>query len=556
MPQKGNTRSRTGCLTCRKRHVRCHEQRPSCQTCLAGKRQCTYLPAMVPLRDRRMLQRNELPPGQQAPWALMNTPGTTGPKLPASTAMDPFYTLPINMPFKSQELYHYFYQAESGFAVAPSDPKHDCVALAMLDEHALRNTILIAGIHYSWNTGNLRAYESAFLFHKLESIRIVNTWLGASGSRTFLVCVKQILTICLTEACLGNLAVAETHLNGTMALFDSRGQVEGACRGIHDIEAELANRYLLLTSCFLLAMKSRKEDFILFRAAQGINPNNEGSSAGYQQLMKLWQGMEYGGLDTKLKALRLFPYLFTPPPLDRQPKIVDALPVIDCLRAITETADRIRTNPTTEHAHQVWNAGGPTKLLMVLVTSHISSFAKEKDDDENRGPSGSGKSCQTPLLLSSWSGISAAAELYMHSVLNILNAGAPLECRLLHHILLILKRDIDKARGDMSGEDGKLCQSLWFWKVFIGVFALMLATSQHRHIVRPFGKCSYACSADLHGLYEWFRNCARAWSAVTGTMDWEDVQFTLATLAWPSALPRDGNDYAANMWAEIRKSSD
>lgn len=73
------------------------------------------------------------------------------------------------------------------------------LALANLDKHALRSTIIIAGIHYCWNTGDLRSYDSAFLFHKVESIRIINRWLEVADSQTFVVCMRQILTICLAE---------------------------------------------------------------------------------------------------------------------------------------------------------------------------------------------------------------------------------------------------------------------------------------------------------------------------------------------------------------------
>ncbi|KAM3503408.1 hypothetical protein MY11210_008725 [Beauveria gryllotalpidicola] len=36
-------RVRTGCLTCRKRHVKCDETKPVCLKCIAGHRECTYL---------------------------------------------------------------------------------------------------------------------------------------------------------------------------------------------------------------------------------------------------------------------------------------------------------------------------------------------------------------------------------------------------------------------------------------------------------------------------------------------------------------------------------
>ncbi|KAL2820271.1 hypothetical protein BJX63DRAFT_380349 [Aspergillus granulosus] len=558
MPRRMHARSRAGCLTCRQRHVRCDELRPSCQQCLASNRPCNYPLMVIPLRDRRMLQRNALPPGQQAPWALMNsTPGLTGRKVVGSTAMDPFDTLPVKMPFKSRELYHYFYQTGAAFGVAPSDPKDDCIALSTLDEHALRSTILIAGIHYSWNAGNLHAYKSAFLFHKVESIRIINSWLEAFDSKTFVVCVRQILTICLAEACHGNLVAAETHLNGIMALFDSYEQGNGTVWGIiDDIDNELACHYLLLTSCFVLALKNRLENFILFRTAEGIESNNHDdlSPDGALQLMKAWHGMEYGGLDTRLRAIRMFPYFFSPPPTNVRPQmVVDALPIIDCLRATTGSIDQIRANPATEHMHRVWNDGGPTKLLLVLVTSHVSSLVA-KDDNAKTKTMGYPEKKEN-VFRTSWSGITAAVELYMHSVLNILNAGEPLECRLLYRILLIIKRDIDQTRGDLSGDHGGLYQALWFWKVFIGTVAL--ASSQHRctaasnMVTATPRKCSCSSQADLNGHYRWFRDCARAWSVVTGRMGWKNVKPVLETITWPTVLSQDGKDYAANIWAQV-----
>ncbi|OJJ60477.1 hypothetical protein ASPSYDRAFT_42220 [Aspergillus sydowii CBS 593.65] len=548
MSQRANTRSRAGCLTCRQRHVRCDEQRPSCQACLAGNRSCNYAAPVIPLRDRRMLQKNALPPGQQAPWALAKADGMTGRKRAPGSAMDPFDILPIKMPFKSQELYHYFYHTGAAFAVAPADPKDDCIALATHDEHALRSTLLLAGIHYCWNTGNLQDYESAFLFHKVESIRIVNSWLGAAGSKTFLACVRQILTISLSEACLGNLAAAETHLNGVMALFDSHGQAAGACDKVDDIDSELASRYLLLTSCFVLALKSRLEDFTLFRAAQGIDPNDDGSSSEALHLMKMWHKIEYRGLETRLKAIRLFPYFFSPPPIHgKRPKSVDAMPIIDCLKKMTEAADLVCTNPTPQNINRVWNDGGPTKLLLILVTSHISSFS---NDDKDQVSATGGKPSQ-PLLQSSWSGISAAVELYMHSVLNIVNAGEPLESRLLYRILLILKRDIEQTRADLGGTHGSLRQSLWFWKAFLGALAL----SNHMAIdTRASTPDKWSCEADLDDLYEWFRDCVRAWSAVTGTTDWSVVRSRLAMFAWPAALSCDGKGFGEDIWAQMKKT--
>ncbi|KAL2796268.1 hypothetical protein BJX66DRAFT_324199 [Aspergillus keveii] len=550
MPQRANnTRSRAGCLTCRQRHIRCDEQRPTCQKCLDGNKSCNYAHAVIPLRDRRVLQKNALPPGQQAPWALVETPGLTVRRLPASAALDPFDSLPIKMPYKSRELYHYFYQTGAAFAVAPADANDDCIALTTLDEHALRSTILIAGIHYSWNTGTLRAYESSFLFHKIESIRIINTWLQASDCKAFVVCVRQILTICLAEACLGNIPAAEIHLNGVMALFDSREDADGVRGSSDDLETELADRYLILTSCFVLILKSRLEDFKFFLATQGLNSTQDASSAQALKLIKTWHGLEHGGLDTRLKAMRLFPYFFSPRPTNRRPRMIDAWPIINSLRTITETVDNARINPTPEQLQHVWNDGGPTRLLLDMVNAHVDSFAR---DDKNEKASNSSppstndaSSKQKPPIYSSWSGLSAAGELYIHSVLGLMDSGKPLKCRLLYRVLLILKRDVEQTRDELRGDGGTILQSLWFWKVFVGALAL------YRHFVSESKAIVCRCARELEELYRWFRGYARAWSAVTGRTHWDDVQCVLARMTWPNFLPLREEDEAGQAWARI-----
>ncbi|KAL4941391.1 hypothetical protein BDV06DRAFT_194550 [Aspergillus oleicola] len=563
MSQKGLARSRAGCLTCRKRHIRCDEQRPTCQKCLVGSRSCHYPLAVIPLRDRRMMQRNALPPGQQAPWALVE---------PQSTIIDPFDSLPVNMPFKSRELYHYFYQTGAAFAVAPLDPKNDCIALATLDEHALRSTFLIAAVHYSWNTANLQAYESAYLFHKVESIRLINTWLETYDPKRFVVCVRQILTICLAEACLANLAAAETHLDGVMALFDTHDAITGSTvvGTVSDIDGELANHYLLLTSCFVLTLKSRLEDFIMFQTTQGLDSgDNDGSSPDQAiKLYQKWHRREYAGLETRLKAMRMFPYFFSPPPLNvprSKTIVVDAIPIIKCFASITDTLDQARANGASpEHMQRAWNDGGPTRLLLVLVTSHVSCFLA---NDEPSGDHRHRHHHQT-----SWGGIAAAAELYMHSVLGIMNNGAPIECRLLYRILRILQRDIEETRRDiitLTDEHGlrsrsrSLSGSLWFWKVFTGVMAI--AKSQHTYelvprptaIPDPRVRCSCSRSGlrlyqeSLQIVYNWFRNCAQSWSVVSGMTAWEDVESILTEIAWPRVLPGQGRQFAAGAWARV-----
>ncbi|KAK1524233.1 uncharacterized protein CCOS01_09320 [Colletotrichum costaricense] len=126
--RRTNTRSRTGCVSCRQKHIRCDERRPSCFNCTLKEQLCSYVPK-IPLRERRAGPC----PGQQAPWAVEDTRPITHhshsdkeiavssevPSIQVLTipspfyvtpweAFDPFDTLPINMPLRSKELLHYF----------------------------------------------------------------------------------------------------------------------------------------------------------------------------------------------------------------------------------------------------------------------------------------------------------------------------------------------------------------------------------------------------------------------------------------------------------------
>ncbi|KAJ8100853.1 hypothetical protein POJ06DRAFT_249665 [Lipomyces tetrasporus] len=77
----------------------------------------------------------------------------------------------------------------------------DCIASVSYSPVALRNILLIAGMHYASSIGHLAAFESTFLFHKVQSIQTVNKWLADStpGIHT-LSCITHIITLAFTES--------------------------------------------------------------------------------------------------------------------------------------------------------------------------------------------------------------------------------------------------------------------------------------------------------------------------------------------------------------------
>uniref|UniRef100_A0A0D2XY58 Zn(2)-C6 fungal-type domain-containing protein n=1 Tax=Fusarium oxysporum (strain Fo5176) TaxID=660025 RepID=A0A0D2XY58_FUSOF len=154
------TRSRSGCVACREKHIRCDEKRPSCLNCAKKKLPCHYMPK-IPLRERRTKAR----PGQQMVCLI---PITQNPDL-------------------------------------------------------LQNTLLVSGIHYARNKGDLALFEPTFLFHKIQCIRQVNLWLGSEPDKNLQTkCARYISTLAITEACLGDFEAAESHLNGLVVYLDSK----------------------------------------------------------------------------------------------------------------------------------------------------------------------------------------------------------------------------------------------------------------------------------------------------------------------------------------------
>ncbi|KAF8210486.1 hypothetical protein K438DRAFT_1665651, partial [Mycena galopus ATCC 62051] len=73
------TRSKTGCLTCRVKKIKCDEAKPNCMRCTHGQRDCTW-PEGVPAR-KRATSVKESPDGNVRPSASSSTasPGTSSP---------------------------------------------------------------------------------------------------------------------------------------------------------------------------------------------------------------------------------------------------------------------------------------------------------------------------------------------------------------------------------------------------------------------------------------------------------------------------------------------
>ncbi|KAJ7072090.1 hypothetical protein C8F01DRAFT_228606 [Mycena amicta] len=80
------TRSKTGCLTCRVKKIKCDEAKPSCMRCAHGQRDCTW-PEGVPTRKRASSVKESPDSGSNGPSTASSTasPGISEASSPTST---------------------------------------------------------------------------------------------------------------------------------------------------------------------------------------------------------------------------------------------------------------------------------------------------------------------------------------------------------------------------------------------------------------------------------------------------------------------------------------
>ncbi|CAG2000559.1 unnamed protein product [Fusarium graminearum] len=458
-----STRSRNGCLQCRSRRVRCDEKRPSCNNCVIKKLACSYVP-ILPLRERRAATR----PGEQTPWVVQKSTSLPPARIfarPGYDFLDPFDALPIKMPLKSKELLHYFLQAGATIGPLPVNP-NDCVASATRNPEVLQNTMLVSALHYAWNKGDLAAFEPTFLFHKIESIKQVNTWLTTSSrAKEILRCAKYISTLCFVECCLGNFAVAESHLNGLAIYLSTKDRETLRQECDCDVDLELTDRYLVVASNMIHSTKSRLAEVVPPEViSQPLDTDLE-----VPELSRMIHKMhlsEANGPELRLRAFRMVPFFFGSIPPGREPKDLDMFPAISILRPITELAmptnSKDRGDPDIPMPWNVWNSGAPSKLLYTVITAHIQSFSN-KIPLPTHGE---------PVYVSGWSGFCSAVDFYLTTVLAVCNQGLPPQ-RVLHYLKVdIVKRDLQNGPPLFDSMNTET-RNLWFWKAFMCALSAM-----------------------------------------------------------------------------------
>ncbi|KAI1648352.1 uncharacterized protein F4817DRAFT_334731 [Daldinia loculata] len=137
MPRRSHQKSRAGCLECKRRHIKCDENRPACGNCTISSRQCSFLSSQPILPGLRR------PAKSTSPGLLRsssNASTLSQSSSPISLSCEPSIIQDVNM--THMELFHHC--INSNFDLPPSSEDPEKIASpGMIVEAAISSPFLM-----------------------------------------------------------------------------------------------------------------------------------------------------------------------------------------------------------------------------------------------------------------------------------------------------------------------------------------------------------------------------------------------------------------------------
>ncbi|KAF4337345.1 hypothetical protein FBEOM_8780 [Fusarium beomiforme] len=507
--RRAHTRSRTGCSECRSRRVRCGEQRPTCENCVNSKRTCEYPPVKIPLRERRVLERaGATQPWEHTPWEApcsskgpeVHSTQTLVRQLILSGSATPLDCVAIDMPLKSHELFNY-------------STKKDCMPYTISDPEALRTAILVAATHFTFKVGSLESFEHTFLFHRIETVRLVKKWLSSGDITLSAAIMKQIATLAYTEFCSGDMQMAEKHLNAIYAL-PYRAKDQGTTEA-KTPEQELSDRYFLLASTFIHGVQTVFHGML--RGKDGAEDKTSLSISNPMHLIHKWYKSEGKQLHRlKLKAISLFSTFFVQPNIGSKLSDVYSAPIINSLRKVTNEFYNLTEAQKTHD--EFWRTGAAASVYETILEAHQTSISPT---DHVHGTTSEARQKTT------WCGLVIAAELFLEQVVVL---WRPFTKEIYLCTMRIFQRDLTCALQKPKTPE---IAELLFWESLLGLKSLYmhekLGDMEQELGFRPF-----------------FEKIVRKQSRDMGLEKWEDARRVLLNIAWPVEFDED--EYVKGIW--------
>ncbi|EXL40360.1 hypothetical protein FOCG_17127 [Fusarium oxysporum f. sp. radicis-lycopersici 26381] len=536
-------RSRTGCLECRRRHIRCDEQQPKCGNCLRSRkhRVCEYPMPTLTLRDRRA-QAKARRPWDQLTFAAAKTVTMSPETLPCdviisdtfSTTSDPFDSLSINLSYQSKELLYHFYQSVERFDKVSQQKLAYRLSPVTGNSYALRSVMLFAALHYDWSTEEgMQAFESTFLHHKIKAIQAINGWIAGGHPQLITSIIRQIATLCFIELCLGSLASAKTHIDGMVVLLNQqrlRIHEQPDPYRFQDAEEyqqdeELTDRYFLLILSFYTRYTLHKEPYSGQKSGEDGTPAPASETTLSHPLNQIERNC-----DPSLKLLSLRTMLLFSKPVPPRATLswINGRDTIERLKAITESLDMMYGKPHIDH-DEVQFAMACTNCVASQIhldqlASHIASFCYTKDELIRKETEVLEK-LQEQELRTTWCGLYIASSIYIHRVLGL---GEPEETMAHDYIIHVFKKALMKQFGRM-GDGRSMSDQLLLWEMMLGAINVTVDSQ----------------GSDQQAT-KYFSQAIWQWSRTAQIRNWSDAKAILARIAWPEVNAME--DTARQIW--------
>ncbi|EXL97600.1 hypothetical protein FOIG_09925 [Fusarium odoratissimum NRRL 54006] len=516
-----------------------------------GQRTCVYAPPKIPLRERRA-QQKEARPWDQMPWELEQTPKQMAclkktnvpPRLSYLNHDTGFNKLAVAMPLKSHELFQYLFESSRTLKATPKTPGTEYLARMTDNPCALRSAILMAGMHFSFQFGDLATFESTFLYHKIEVMRVINRWIASGDYKLEAAIIREMATLAFAEvkrptlpfpeslahrvyqACHGELVAAETHISGILALIETaRPDKSGPTRSdCCSTDRELANRYFVMSYVYITGLKS---------LLSGIcRTGGHGSSLDAvpgRNLLKLshtWHMSEaMENLGFKLQAIRLFPFFFSPLPQGARLNNADGKVIINSIRDFTAAQDHMFKDTGIETAdgkfEGFWRRGPASRVLGEYVTAHIQSISVPGKKEENHDTTSSS-------FVGPWCGLTIASIFYMQDVLGALEY---VDKRIHKYGVTLLQHDVDKV---LTSKEKPKNEAFMLWQTLVGLIASLRALKDNEQ------------DRGLLSARQFFEKALKQQATSLGISTWSQAKGTLRRVAWPMGTA--SREFIEELW--------
>ncbi|KAH6668615.1 hypothetical protein F5X68DRAFT_216501 [Plectosphaerella plurivora] len=218
--RKGNKKTRTGCITCKIRRVKCDEAKPSCLRCTKTGRNCD---GYAPVASKHRSRDRQSPDDHASALSLTQSSNSTA--FSSLGSGQPLYALSAKADWSSSEqrAFRFYQECSASGLFSPVSAAFWTKVIPALcyQEPAIRYAVFAIGnLHETYSQGHHASNLSLSSFAAAQygrALRQLQTWVmpttdGTSGTvETLLPLLTCALFICI-EFMLGNASAAHIHI--------------------------------------------------------------------------------------------------------------------------------------------------------------------------------------------------------------------------------------------------------------------------------------------------------------------------------------------------------